>query len=68
MPAYSLGNISLDNSMTFWPGGGSGGRPHSPAEYYNYMQGKFENGIPLTYGGYGLSGTIPTNYILVHLK
>ncbi len=35
----------------------------SVEEYHNYMQGKWEDGTPLTQGGTGYGGTQPTSYI-----
>ncbi len=39
------------------------GNPASPAHYYNYLSGKWGDGTPMTYGGYGYGGTVPTTYM-----
>lgn len=38
------------------------GNPSTPDDYYQYMTSSFLNGTPVTYGGDGSGGTIPTNY------
>jgi len=39
-------------------GGGANGDPNNASDYYNYMQGIWQNGAPMLYGGNGLnSGT-----------
>ena len=42
--------------------------PQTDQEYYNYMQGKWRDGIPLTYGGdgYNVGSTDSTSYLLDH--
>lgn len=33
--------------------------PNSPLQYYNFMYGKWKNGVPMTYGGNGTSSIPP---------
>ncbi len=39
------------------------GDPTTAVEYYNYLIGKWRNGTPATYGGTGIGGTIPSNFM-----
>jgi hypothetical protein len=48
----------------------SGGAPYPhpdpsiPAEFYGFMNAMWSNsGLPFTYGGFGINGTVPTNHI-----
>lgn len=46
----------LTNFMSWWGGSSIHGAPNVADEYYNYLQSKWRNGTPLTYGGDGYSG------------
>ena len=67
----AVGNIALSgpNSdkfthiMTFEDTTNAWGFPSLPETFYNLQQSKWTNGDPLTYGGDGHSGTVPTNYV-----
>jgi len=60
--AISLNN-ELANSGHFINGAAIGmGDPSSAVEYFNYMNGKWSNGIPMTFGGIGYGGTTPCNF------
>ena len=37
--------------------------PGTAQEYYNYLTGSWLNGLPITEGGSGLGGTVPTNFV-----
>ena len=37
--------------------------PSTAQEYYNYLTGSWLNGLPITEGGSGLGGTVPTNFV-----
>lgn len=37
--------------------------PQTAPEYYNYMSGKWRDGRPITYGGFGYNGTEETNFV-----
>jgi len=37
--------------------------PGTAQQYYNYLTGSWLNGLPLTEGGSGLGGTVPSNYV-----
>jgi hypothetical protein len=55
--AVTLLNHSLSHFITYfwrynWPIVG----PNYPWEYYNNLQGKWKDGSPITYGGYGYGG------------
>ena len=55
--AVTLLNHSLSHFITYfyrsnWPTVG----PYYPWEYYNNLQGKWKDGSPITYGGYGYGG------------
>ena len=40
------------------------GNPNTTASYYNYMNGLWKNGTPMTYGGTGTSATgVPCNFL-----
>jgi hypothetical protein len=39
------------------------GNPVSAVQFYNYMKGIWKDGLPFTYGGNGVGGTTPTNYM-----
>jgi hypothetical protein len=38
--------------------------PNLPIEYYNYLTGHWKDGAPLTFGGNGYGGTVPTDHAL----
>ena len=38
------------------------GDPQTANEYYNFLQGFWRDGTPLTYGGTGYEGVVPTKY------
>ncbi len=44
-------------------GGIVNGYPSAAHHFYNLMQGKWRGGEPMTYGGNGLNGDTPTNYL-----
>ena len=54
---HNLDIFSNVNLSEFFPG------PVTATEYWNLMNAKWHSGIPFTYGGNGMNGTIPTNYI-----
>jgi len=37
--------------------------PNTAQEYYNYLTGTWLNGVPITEGGSGLGGTVPTSFV-----
>ncbi len=39
------------------------GNPNQPDHYWGYLNSRWKDGSPLTYGGYGKGGTEPTNFI-----
>ncbi len=39
------------------------GNPEKPEDYYNYLQGIWKNGAPMTKGGDGIGGTDITRYL-----
>ncbi|OFX29475.1 MAG: hypothetical protein A2X08_13985 [Bacteroidetes bacterium GWA2_32_17] len=39
------------------------GDPETAIEYYNFLQGFWRDGTPLTYGGTGYGGTLPAKYV-----
>jgi hypothetical protein len=39
------------------------GNPVSAVQFYNYMKGIWKDGLPFTYGGNGVGGTVPTKYM-----
>lgn len=39
------------------------GSATSPVEHYYYMTGRWQDGTPMTYGGNGYGGTIPTRHL-----
>jgi hypothetical protein len=53
-------NLDIFSNVTpniFQPG------PVTAAEYWNLMNAKWHSGLPFTYGGSGINGTFPTNYM-----
>jgi len=38
------------------------GNPTLPEHYYNYLASQWKDGLPLTEGGTGYGGTVPTNF------
>jgi hypothetical protein len=44
------------NDLTVW------GNPDNTIHFYNYLRATWKDGTPLTYGGTGYGGSIPTNY------
>ena len=60
-------NLSVSSSITFFnPNFGSFPPgvtdPNTPEQYYNYLQGKWRDGSPLTVGGIGYNGTEPASF------
>ncbi|MBN8701939.1 MAG: T9SS type A sorting domain-containing protein [Bacteroidetes bacterium] len=39
------------------------GNPTNASDYYNYMNAKWRDGLPITYGGNGRGGNAPTPYM-----
>jgi len=62
----SIGTVYLNKQMdVFMWHDNSGGiisQPNNSNQFYNLMNANWLNNVPLTYGGLGLFGTIPTNY------
>ena len=61
--AVTLLNQSLSHFITYfwkytWPTKG----PRYPWEYYNSLQGKWRDGSPITFGGYGYGGNQPCDF------
>jgi hypothetical protein len=56
-------NQSMDRFVSILNTGGPQSDPELAVEYYNYMNGLWLDGSPVTYGGSGHGGTIPTNYM-----
>ncbi|MCE7926730.1 MAG: hypothetical protein DYG98_27120 [Haliscomenobacteraceae bacterium CHB4] len=58
-------NKTLHHTTTYFLPLGPGYGPDLPSEFYNILQGKWSNGVPLTEGGTGYSpnSTDYTNYI-----
>jgi len=54
-------NQKMNAFMYFNNNEGNMGDPNVASEYYNYLQGKWKNGAPLTYGGSGYNPG-STNY------
>ncbi len=52
----------LNKEMSSFNVGGISSSP-TAAEYYNLMQGKWEDGTPITQGGNGYGGTQPTSFV-----
>ena len=51
-------------AVTFIGGGGATGDPGNGNEFYNYTRGRWQNGQPITVGGFGLDySTIPTRFM-----
>ncbi len=65
-PAFGLVSLNQELShMGYFSNGASYpyNDPSAPANYHNLMNGSWNNGTPWTYGGNGMSGVIPTNYM-----
>lgn len=64
-----IGVLSLNNNLVnsgyFTGGGFPYTAPVNSVEYWNYMQGKWANGTPMTYGGTGhdVGATIPCSFM-----
>lgn len=56
-------NHVAGGAMYHSSGGGPTGDPNTATDFYNYMNNKFLNGAPLTYGGTGFGGTVPVDFI-----
>ena len=55
---------SMHAAVTFIGGGGLSGDPANGTELYNYLQGLWQNGQPITVGQYGIAySTIPTRFM-----
>ena len=54
-------NKKMNSFMYYNNGWSPTGDPSEPAEFYNYLQGLWKNGTPLTYGGTGYNPD-STNY------
>ena len=39
------------------------GEPEIAIDFYNYLDGRWKTGAPMTYGGNGVGGSIPTDYM-----
>lgn len=51
-----LVNENLDSYVSYHSGSGAhSGPPTSASEFFNYMNGRWKNGAPITYGGNGLN-------------
>ncbi|MDX1911401.1 MAG: T9SS type A sorting domain-containing protein, partial [Saprospiraceae bacterium] len=52
---------------THLPGGPGSSDPIVPSEYYNYLQGRWRDNVPLTYGGTGYNpddpNAVPVNHV-----
>jgi hypothetical protein len=44
------------------------GNPRQVSDYWNYMNGRFRNGSPLTYGGNGMGGSSPADFFFPGTK
>lgn len=74
-PCYSCPKIDDDSipeqiimsRFTYYTNTGStvNGNPRSntPSDYYNYMNGRWRDGTPMTYGGLGNGGSQPCNFL-----
>lgn len=51
------GVIAYNNDFTAM------GNPENKYDYYGYLKNIFKDSIPLTYGGNGYGGSVPTNFI-----
>ena len=55
--------LSMTTFLFFHSGGDVNGDPQTGADYYNYMQGRWKDGLPFTVGGYGRNfSNIPTKF------
>lgn len=57
--------MGLSNFLTYDIDSNSIGfnEPEISSDYYNYLKGNWKSGIPMTWGGMGIGGTVPTNYL-----
>lgn len=44
-------------------GGGAYGDPDTDVKYYNYLRGYWADGSPMTFGGPGYGGSVPTDFM-----
>ncbi|MBI4931620.1 MAG: T9SS type A sorting domain-containing protein [Bacteroidetes bacterium] len=59
------GEKNLMTGFGYWIGGMAFPQsdPGTALEYYNYLNNKWQNGSPFTYGGTGLGGMTPTHFL-----
>lgn len=55
--------LGMSSFIYFNNAPGAQGDPQNAAQFRNYMTGKWSDGTPITYGGNGYAGSIPTNYV-----
>lgn len=53
--------VYMRNDQTATPS--FNGEPNIPIEFASYMQSTWKNGMPITYGGNGVGGSTPTDYM-----
>ncbi len=59
-----IGNetLGMEYFMVFKNDWSTQGNPSQATHFYNYLQSKWKDGTPLTYGGSGMGGTTPTKF------
>ena len=55
--------LGMSSFIYFNNAPGAQGDPQNASQFRNYMTGKWSDGTPITYGGNGYGGTVPTNYV-----
>lgn len=55
--------LGLSSFVYFTNGNGNQSDPDNAGEFRNYQTGKWKDGADITYGGLGIGGTTPTNYV-----
>lgn len=55
--------LGMTSFIYYTNGGTSDGDPLTAAQYRNYQEGKFYDGSPITVGGTGHGGSVPTNFV-----
>ncbi|MFD1551338.1 T9SS type A sorting domain-containing protein [Putridiphycobacter roseus] len=56
-------NQTMQSAAIFLNAGNYGGGGTEDTTFWNYLNAKWGDGSPMTVGGYGFNGTIPTNYM-----
>ena len=54
--------LGMENYMIYKNDASVQGNPSQATHFYNYLQSKWKDGTPLTYGGSGKGGTVPCRF------